>query len=284
MPTVQNQLVASAATHWRSIGAHLPDDAPGRGDHVLVDLEPRRADPGRRDQARRCVAGDGDDHHLRHDAAAGAAVLRGQSAHDEAADDGGVGRALDQRVAGDQLLAPQVIGQNAVFDRPEQRGDAAEPEQRQIEQGQRRLFADPPLCRSCSASAASLRCSADRIRHSARPSAGFRLRQRAGRGRDLRRDHRHRRRVRGGEVRRPQPSSRRRWCTGQRASSRRPASARRPLKSTKTSSPRPCGSSASCAPTAVGGGASPRAGSGRSASSRSPRAGHNQVASAGEST
>ena len=65
-------------------------------------------------------------------------MLRGQSAHDEAADDGGVGRALDQRVAGDQLLAPEVIGQNAVFDRTEQRGDAAEPEQGQIEQRQRR--------------------------------------------------------------------------------------------------------------------------------------------------
>ena len=40
-------------------------------------------------------------------------------------------------LAADELLAPQVIGQDAVFDRPEKGRDAAESEQRHIEQGRR---------------------------------------------------------------------------------------------------------------------------------------------------
>src|SRR5208282_5627271 len=40
--------------------------------------------------------------------------------------------------ARDQLFFLQVVRQDAIFDRPEQRRDAAEPEQREIEQRQRR--------------------------------------------------------------------------------------------------------------------------------------------------
>ena len=47
--------------------------------------------------------------------------------------DGDEGRAFDQRVAGRQLFALQMIGQDAVFDRPEQRRDDAEEEQRDEE-------------------------------------------------------------------------------------------------------------------------------------------------------
>ena len=103
-----------------------------------MNLEARRADPGRRDEARGPVAGEGDDHHLRHHARSRASLGRRESADDEPADDGGEGRAFDQRVGGDELLAAQVVGQDAVFDRAEQRRDAAEAEQRDIEQGQRR--------------------------------------------------------------------------------------------------------------------------------------------------
>ncbi len=102
-----------------------------------MDLEARRADAGRRDEARRAVAGERDDHHLRHDAGGRAALSRRESADDETADDRREGRPLDQRVGRDKLLAPQMVGQDAVFDRPEQRRDAAEAEQRDIEEGQR---------------------------------------------------------------------------------------------------------------------------------------------------
>ena len=136
-PTVQNQLDADRADPLPVVGAKLADQRPGRGEDVLVDLESRRADAGCGDEARRAVAGERDEHELGDHAWRRAALGRGETAEDEAADDRSVSRALDQRVAGDQLLAPQMIGQNAVFDRAEQRRDHAEPEQRRIEQRRR---------------------------------------------------------------------------------------------------------------------------------------------------
>ena len=88
-------------------------------------------------KARRGVAGERDEHELRDDARRRAALGRRQAAEDEAADDRREGRALDQRVAGDELLAPEMIGQNAIFDRAEQRRDDPEPEQRHIKQRRR---------------------------------------------------------------------------------------------------------------------------------------------------
>ena len=103
-----------------------------------MDFEPRRADPGRRDKAGGGVTGERDDHQLSRNARGRAALRRREAAGDEPADDCGEGRALDQRVGRNELLAPQVIGQDAVLDRAEQRRDAAKPEQGDIEQHQRR--------------------------------------------------------------------------------------------------------------------------------------------------
>ena len=64
-----------------------------------------------------------------------AAVLGGEAAGDGAAEDREEGRALDQRVAGRQLAFGEMIGQDAVFDRPEQRADDAEQEQGQEQAG-----------------------------------------------------------------------------------------------------------------------------------------------------
>jgi hypothetical protein len=119
------------------IGAHFRNHPPRRGEDIWVDLETRSADAGRRDKPRRGVAGERNRHQLGHHAEARAALRRGETADDEPADDRREGRALNQRIAGDELLAPQMVGQNAVFDRPEQGRDAAEPEQRHIEQGER---------------------------------------------------------------------------------------------------------------------------------------------------
>ena len=98
----------------------------------------RRADAMSADEARRAVAGERDDHQLRHDTRGRAALRRREAADDEPQNDRGEGGAFDQCIGRDELLAPQVVGQNAVFDRPEQRRDAAEAEQCDIEQCQRR--------------------------------------------------------------------------------------------------------------------------------------------------
>ena len=119
------------------VGVDLADDGEGRGEDVLADLQSRRADSGRRDGARRDVAAESNQHELGGHARRRAALGRRKAAEDEAADDRDEGRALDQRIAGDKLLAPKVVRQNAVFDRAEQRRDHAEPEQRQIEQRRR---------------------------------------------------------------------------------------------------------------------------------------------------
>ena len=66
-----------------------------------------------------------------------AAILGGKPAHDGAEQDGDKGRALDQSVAGRQLRAGEMVGENAVFDRPEQRRDHAEQEQRKEQHGYR---------------------------------------------------------------------------------------------------------------------------------------------------
>ncbi len=58
-----------------------------------------------------------------------AAILGGDAADDGAEQDGDEGRAFDQRIAGGKFRAGEVVGQDAVFDRTEQRGDDAEQEQ-----------------------------------------------------------------------------------------------------------------------------------------------------------
>ena len=56
--------------------------------------------------------------------------LAANAADDGAEQDRDEGRAFDQRVAGRQFRAGEMVGQDAVFDRAEQRGDHAEQEQR----------------------------------------------------------------------------------------------------------------------------------------------------------
>ena len=57
-----------------------------------------------------------------------AAAMRGKAADDGAEQNGNEGRAFDQRVAGRELGALEVIGQDAVLDRAEQRPTHAETE------------------------------------------------------------------------------------------------------------------------------------------------------------
>ena len=120
------------------VGLQLAQDVAGRGPRIEIDLEVGRADAGGGDPARRRVAGERHRSQLKHDGPGRAALGGGVAAEHEAADDRREGRALDERVAGDQLFLFQVIGQDTVFDRPEQSRDAAEAEQSGIKQRQRR--------------------------------------------------------------------------------------------------------------------------------------------------
>ena len=66
-----------------------------------------------------------------------AAARGGDAGRDRAEQDGKEGAAFDQRIAGRQFFASEQVGQNSVFDRPEQRAEHAEQKQRDKEQDQR---------------------------------------------------------------------------------------------------------------------------------------------------
>ena len=129
-PTSQNQLVTRPPHHSRlSIHRSLQQRA-GRARDVGIDAQVGRALAGARDQQARDPAQQREHHDQRAEHRRVVALLGGEAADDRAEQDRHEGRAFDQRVAGGQLLLLQVIGQDAVFDRAEQRGDHAEQEQR----------------------------------------------------------------------------------------------------------------------------------------------------------
>ena len=119
------------------VGAQLAHEAERRGDDVRVDLEARRGDARRGDEAACRPAGQRHRHQLRHDAGRAAPAARRIAAGDDAEQDGEEGRAFDERVAGRQFAGFQLVGENAVFDRAKQRGDDAKAEQGGVEQRQR---------------------------------------------------------------------------------------------------------------------------------------------------
>ena len=87
---------------------------------VVVDLEPgrRRRNPGDRQAGQPAGRGDAQDQ-ADHQVAA-VAAQDGLGADDHAEEDGQGGAGLDHRVAGDQFLALQVVGQDAVLQGPEE--------------------------------------------------------------------------------------------------------------------------------------------------------------------
>ena len=112
-------------------------NAAGRRPEIEIDPEPARRDAGRRNEQRGGPAGEGDDGQLQDDRCGRTPLRRRQRAENEAGDDGGEGRALDQGVAGDQFFLAEMVGEDAVFYRSEQRRDAAEPEQGDVEERKR---------------------------------------------------------------------------------------------------------------------------------------------------
>ena len=115
----------------------LAHHAIGGGDDIALYLEAGRADAGGWNEQARNPACQRDRHQLHNDADRSAIMARCIAAHDDAEQNGQKRRALDKRVACGQLVRFQMIGQDAVFDRAEQRRDHAKAKQSQIEQGQR---------------------------------------------------------------------------------------------------------------------------------------------------
>ena len=91
----------------------------------------------RRDESARHPAGERRHHHQPGEVDGIAAVLRRQPGDDGAEQNGQEGAALDQRIAGRQFGAGEMVGQDTVLDRAEQRGDHAEQKHRNEKQDER---------------------------------------------------------------------------------------------------------------------------------------------------
>ena len=143
-PTSQNQLVTIAPHSRRRSSRRYFSRPDGGGEDIALHDEIGRRLPGARDEQARAPAHQREHDHQRGELDRVAAVLGGDAADDGAEQDRDEGRALDQRVAGRKLGAGEMVGQDAVFDRPEQRRDHAEQEQRD-EQDHDRGFVVPAM-------------------------------------------------------------------------------------------------------------------------------------------
>ena len=97
----------------------------------------RRGLPGLRDKEAGGPAQDGKEHQDDGEHGRIAAVLHREAARDGAAEDRQKGGALDKGIARRQFFPRQMIGKDAVLDRPEQSSDHAEQEQGHEQQWQR---------------------------------------------------------------------------------------------------------------------------------------------------
>ena len=128
-PTSQNQLVTIAPHHRRGSSRRNLSRPPVEASTFFWIVRPGAASPVR--GMNRLAPQHMSENTIISEREPGrvAAVLGRDAADDGAEQDGDEGRALDQRVAGGQFRALQVVGEDAVLDRPEQRGDDAEQEQ-----------------------------------------------------------------------------------------------------------------------------------------------------------
>ncbi len=98
----------------------------GGTDDIGFDRQVRRGLAARRNEAARAIAGRRDDDHGEGEMRGISPLPRGEAAGQRAEQDGDEGRPFDQGVAGGQFVAAQMVGQDAVFDRAEQRRNDAE--------------------------------------------------------------------------------------------------------------------------------------------------------------
>ncbi|CDX61376.1 hypothetical protein MPL1032_390012 [Mesorhizobium plurifarium] len=112
------------------VGAQFGDLPPGRAEDVLVDGKVGCRRTGGRDVAAGQPAADGQRHHDRPEHRDADAVGGNDAPGDGAAEDRREGGRLDPGIGLGQFLALEMIGQDAVFDRSEQRRDDAEHQER----------------------------------------------------------------------------------------------------------------------------------------------------------
>jgi hypothetical protein len=108
---------------------NLSDETTGRADDVEVDDEIDRRLPGFRNEPAGKPGGDRKRHHQDHEKGRTAASPGRDAADDGAEEDRQERRRLDQGIAGRQLVARELVGEEAVLDRREKGGKAAEEEE-----------------------------------------------------------------------------------------------------------------------------------------------------------
>ena len=123
-PTSQNQLATIAPHHNRGSARNCLISAPV--ETKILRLMARSGAPSpvvgmKRLEIQLAKRGD---HHQPGEMDRIAVTLGREAGNDSADQDGEEGAAFDQRVAGRQFVARQVVGQDAVFNRAEQRRDA----------------------------------------------------------------------------------------------------------------------------------------------------------------
>ena len=119
------------------VAPDIPEQARRRAENVALDDEVGRLAAALRDAAAREPGEHGEDHD-HGDVGGGAAALGdGKAAGDGAEEDREKGGALDQSVARGQLVTAEIVGQEAILDRPEKSGEHAEEEEGKEEDGNR---------------------------------------------------------------------------------------------------------------------------------------------------
>ena len=136
-PTSQNQLATIAPHHSRgSARTCLMSDAGGDED-VAVDGKIGRRLGGLGNEQARGPARQRGQYHQPGEMDRTAVAVGGNAGDDGAEQNGEKGAGFDQRIAGRQLAAFEKVGQNAVFDRTEQRRERAEQKHRDEQQAER---------------------------------------------------------------------------------------------------------------------------------------------------
>ncbi len=137
-PTSQNQLVTMAPHQMRRSSRRCLSRSKVEAAMFQRIARSGAASPVGGMSRLRAPAGEREHDHQQRERGRVAAAFRRHAADDQAEQDRDEGRPFHQRVAGRQLGAGQMIGQDAVFDGPEQRADHPVQEQRD-EQDQHRV-------------------------------------------------------------------------------------------------------------------------------------------------